>query len=123
MKRKYLEFEFNVNEGDEIVVFDKNIHSSFNVDFHYRDDEPKMQVNVLEFMVWSFFLEHANCTWNKQKNTPDHEVALRVSTEELADLFEVDVKEIAEALDHLLNYEYVGVVFDENNDIAYHVVL
>lgn len=123
MKRKYLEFEFNVNEGDEIVVFDKNKHSSFHIDFHYRDDEPKMQVNILEYMVWCFFLEHANFVWNEQTNMPDHDVALKVSSDELADLFNVELKEMVEALDHLLNYEYIGVVFDENNDIAYHVVL
>lgn len=121
MIRKHL--VFTLEESDEVIQFDKSKHCQFRVNLYDIDDYRMIKGDLLQFCMLCFFTEHANWVWNEKKNLPDHDVAMIISNEELAELFGVEQDVMDKAIVDLLNTNYIGIVELENGKVAYHVAM
>lgn len=121
MIRKHL--VFSLEEHDEVIRFDKTKHCQFRVHLYDIDDYRMIKGNLLLFCMLCFFMKYANWVWDEKKHCPDHDVAMVISNEELAELFGVEQDVMDKAIVDLLNTNYIGIVELGNGGVAYHVAL
>lgn len=106
---------------DEIIEFDKCKHEKFEYDnFLMRNVEIFDGLTLFEKMVAAFFNTHALWVWNDEKRHPDHDVAIIVSDEQLASVFDESVELIRETLLKLIIRQIIGVVLLPDGRYAYH---
>lgn len=109
-----------IEKGDEVVEFDKLKHKEFM--FH-TDTVDEKKLTATERILYNFFYTHACFVWNEEEHHPDHDVAIRVTCGDLAELLGLPEGEIIKAINKLFEYQLLGVVLIPNGTFAYHIVL
>lgn len=105
---------------DEIITFNPNVHTKFEFEPWFANNK---KLSPMELLLLSFFHKYACDVWHKTEHHPDHDIAIRVTHADLAELFNVEEKEISKAIQNLIEYELLGVVLIPNGIYAYHIVL
>lgn len=112
---------YDEERPDEIIEFNKQEHEKFEYDnFLMRDSEIYDGLTLFDKMVSAFFHTHALWVWNEEERHPDHDVALIVSDEQLASVFDESVELIRETLLKLIQRQIIGVVLLPDGRYAYH---
>lgn len=106
--------------ADEVITFNPNVHTTFEFDNSFADGKT---LTPIEKLVYGFFYKYACDAWKDGENHPDHDVAIKITHADLADLFDVEEKAIKGAIQHLIEYELLGVVLLSSGYYAYHIVL
>lgn len=105
---------------DEIITYNPNVHTAFEIKPLFFNDKKLIPI---ELLLFNFFHKYACDVWEDGEHHPDHDRAIRVTHADLAELFNVDEKQISKAIQHLIEYELLGVVLIPNGTYAYHIVL
>lgn len=115
---------YTVEQVDEIVEFDVEKHSTVSFNSLYPGCcDNREELTLFERLVETFFYNHACEVWHKTKHQPDHDVAIVVSDEQLAKVFDEKVKVIRETVQKLIECQKIGIVLLPDGRYAYHFVL
>lgn len=115
-------FFYTLEEGDEIVKFDRNIHNEF---VYHNDifEAEELGLTSDELLIANFFYEYACEVWNTGEHHPDHSVGMIITDEELSDVLHLEKRKVKECITHLLDKSVIGIALAPDNKFAYHFVL
>ena len=115
---------YTVEQVDEIVEFDAEKHSTVTFNSLYPGcSDNREELTLFERLVGTFFYNHACEVWHKTEHHPDHDVAIIVSAEQLAKVFDENVEVVREAVQKLIECQVIGIVLLPDGRYAYHFVL
>lgn len=115
---------YTLEQIDEVVEFDAEKHKEVSFKGHIPGGNEKPdELTWFQRMVALFFYNHACDVWNEKGVYPDHDVAIIVSVEQLASVFDENVEIVDEAIQKLLDCEIIGIVLLPDGRFAYHFVL
>ena len=109
-----------MDKTDEVITFNPNVYTNFKFEQWYSCGK---KISPLGLLLLSFFHQYACEVWKDGASTPDHDVAIKVTNADLAELFGVEENIINKAIQELIENELLGVLLLPTGYYAYHIVL